>query len=77
MKFKVFLVITCVCGMLLFSDVTNASDTASEPAKQPLAYFPEKLHKFAPVLEGVEVTHDFSIQNKGTLPLVVEKVHTS
>jgi hypothetical protein len=77
MKFKVFGAITCVCGMLLFSTVTNASDTESESVKQPLAYFPENLHEFSPVLEGVEVTHDFSIQNQGTLPLVVEKVHTS
>jgi hypothetical protein len=77
MKFKVVGCVTLVCGMLLFSTITNAFGTESEPTKQPLAYFPENLYEFSPVLEGLEVTHDFSIQNNGTLPLVVEKVHTS
>ncbi len=77
MKFKVFFVVTCVCGMLLCFAVANSFGTESEPEKQPWAYFPEIQHEFSPVLEGIEVTHDFIIQNKGTLPLVVEKVHTA
>ena len=77
MKFKVLGVVTFVCGMLLFSAVTDAFGAESEPIKQPMAYFPENLYEFSPVLEGVEITHDFFIQNKGTSPLVVEKVHTS
>jgi hypothetical protein len=76
MKFKVFFVVSCVCGMLFFLAVANSFGTESEPEKRPLAYFPEIQHEFSPVLEGTEVTHDFIIQNKGTLPLVVEKVHT-
>jgi len=51
MKFKVFFVVTCVCGMLLCFAVANSFGTESEPEKRPWAYFPEIQHEFSPVLE--------------------------
>lgn len=42
----------------------------------PSVFFPEKAFEFQPVIEGVKVLHDFSIMNKGTLPLLISNVRT-
>lgn len=43
---------------------------------QPLAFVPKAEYEFSPVVEGVEVTYDFIIQNKGTAPLIIDNVKT-
>ena len=40
----------------------------------PVAFLPEQIFEFEPVIEGDIVIHDFIIQNKGTAPLVIHKV---
>ena len=42
----------------------------------PAVFFPEKIFEFAPVLEGVDVLHDFSVSNTGTAPLLINNVNT-
>jgi hypothetical protein len=39
-------------------------------------FFPEKAFEFAPVIDGVNVVHDFVVFNKGTLPLLIDNVRT-
>lgn len=42
----------------------------------PVAFFPQTVHEFSPILEGTPVVHDFVIQNKGSAVLNVERVKT-
>jgi hypothetical protein len=44
--------------------------------KLPWAYFPAARYEFPPVVEGQEVSHNFVVQNKGNVPLEVQKVKT-
>jgi hypothetical protein len=44
--------------------------------KQPLAVLPAAVHKFDPVVEGREVAHAFTVQNKGSAPLEIHRVKT-
>jgi hypothetical protein len=44
--------------------------------KSPIAFFPETIYKFAPVIDGTNVIHDFVIQNKGNAPLDISSVRT-
>ncbi|MEJ2041053.1 MAG: hypothetical protein P8X55_19310 [Desulfosarcinaceae bacterium] len=43
----------------------------------PQAVYPEMKYEFAPVLEGIQVKHDFVIENRGDAPLVIQNVHPS
>ena len=60
--------------MIFFIIYPVAAKNSAE--KRPLAVIPEQTYEFVPVVEGSLVTHDFIIQNKGTAPLVIEKVKT-
>jgi hypothetical protein len=44
--------------------------------KLPSVYLPAARYEFPPVVEGQEVSHNFVIQNKGTVTLEVQKVKT-
>jgi hypothetical protein len=44
--------------------------------KSPALFLPVKSWEFEPVVDGVEVIHDFVVQNKGTAPLNIERVKT-
>jgi len=60
--------------MIYFTIYSVAAKNSIE--KRPLAVIPEQTYEFVSVLEGSLVTHDFILQNKGTAPLVIEKVKT-
>lgn len=56
---------------------TTTLNSETAPAqKGPIAHFSETSHKFEPVVEGFKVSHDFILQNKGTVPLHIKKVKT-
>ena len=64
-----------MCILAVFAQATVFG--AQEPRKEsPVAAVPEPRYDFAPVPEGSEVLHDFTVQNKGTAPLVIEKIKT-
>ncbi len=72
MKLKTLgIVIGC---MIYFT--THPVSAKNSTEKRPLAVIQEQTYKFVQVVEGSMVTHDFIIQNKGTAPLVIEKVKT-
>ena len=61
-----------IIGMTLFAAVGFG---AQEDAG-PVAFFPQTLYEFSPVLDGAEVVHEFVVQNKGTATLSIERVKT-
>ena len=44
--------------------------------KQPLAVVPDPIYQFDSVVEGQEVAHAFTVQNKGAAPLEIQRVKT-
>jgi hypothetical protein len=52
------------------SDVTKAGDLF------PVAVFPDPEYPFEPVADGIEVRHDFIVQNTGTAELDIKEVKT-
>ncbi|MFW6236772.1 MAG: DUF1573 domain-containing protein [Desulfosudaceae bacterium] len=41
---------------------------------EPSVLVPETRYNFAPVPEGTEISHDFTVKNKGTAPLEITGV---
>jgi hypothetical protein len=74
MKFKIssaFFLLFC----MVFSQ-TSAFGASKQTPQSPSAVIPESRFTFAPVTDGVEITHDFVMQNKGTAELKIESVKT-
>lgn len=62
-------------GKTQSSSPAGASADAASPARKgPKAVFPKLKYEFEPVLEGVEITHDFIIENHGDAPLVIKNI---
>jgi len=72
MKFKIFAGLVFVFSILCFA--TNSPGVDDESLKSPSAFLPAEEYEFKPVVDGVEITHDFIIQNRGTAPLIIQKV---
>ena len=49
---------------------------AVAPAQQPTAVLPELAHEFEAVVDGTEISHDFSVKNTGDGVLAIQQVKT-
>ena len=65
---------TVLLCFFLFTINSVAAENIAKTA--PKAVLTEQVFTFKPVVEGTTVTHDFILQNKGTTPLVIEKIST-
>ena len=72
MSCKGLFALTVTIGLTLFSAVGSG---AQEDAG-PVAFFPQTLYEFSPVLDGAKVVHEFVVQNKGKATLNIERVKT-
>ncbi len=63
-----------LCFLFLFIIHSVAAENIAKTA--PKAVLTEQVFGFKPVMEGTTITHDFILQNKGTAPLVIEKIST-
>jgi Protein of unknown function (DUF1573) len=70
-RLSIFLAAVCI---LSFS--SGALGDSKQTSSSPSVFVPENRYAFPTVIEGTEVTHDFSIKNKGDAPLIIEKVRT-
>lgn len=55
----------------------GSADQSSAVDNAPRAVFPEIRYQFPSVTEGVQVKHDFYVENTGKAPLLIEKVRPS
>ena len=63
------------CAIFLLCSLILAVDAQAEESKEkPSVFFPESNYTFESVFEGIQVLHDFVIQNKGTEALDVKRV---
>jgi len=53
------------------------ADAGAKQEETPVVIIQEKVHTFNEVLEGVDVRHDFIVQNKGAAVLKIEKVDST
>ncbi len=56
--------------------VTGLAVTTIALAASPKAFLPKTSYEFDPVPEGVEIIHEFLVENKGDAELKIEKVKT-
>jgi len=63
------LVLTVALALLL-----QMGGLPAEGAAAPVAVFPEREYAFGSIDEGVEIKHDFIIENQGQAPLEIKKV---
>lgn len=61
---RTMLVFTLIC-LLPGLGQTATTDQRTGPK----AYLPENVYEFAPVMEGLQVVHEFVVHNKGDEPL--------
>ncbi len=81
MKLKtliVFLLAGCVLSFMPMAQCAEneMQSTVSETQTSPAAFAPEEAFEFAPSPEGVDVTHNFIVKNRGNGPLKIENVKT-
>ena len=57
-----------------FSFGAGDKQAAAISHKGASVFFPSSRYEFAPVAEGIEVRHDFIVQNKGSETLYINKV---
>lgn len=63
-------------ALLFFLIITLPGYTvAKEPDPSPKAIIEQTIFEFSPVIAGAEVTHRFSIHNKGDAPLNIPGVY--
>ena len=62
------------CSLFVFCLMVMAFGAKDEVKGSPSVFFSESGYEFDAVFEGIDVVHDFVIQNKGTATLDVKKV---
>ena len=64
-------------AMFLIFLVSTLGLSAEIPVNQgPKAVLTEGIHVFEPVVEGMLVSHNFILENKGNAPLIIESIKT-
>lgn len=66
----------CAITLILMMMPFLAISEFAPPPAAPEAYVAAPEFKFAPVLDGTVVSHDFIIQNRGKAPLLISNVKT-
>ncbi len=74
MRIKMVLIFVIIFFTLFSIAVSFGSE--KEAQKSPSAFFPANSYEFEQVVDGTKVMHDFIIQNKGTAPLIIQKIKT-
>ena len=62
------------CSLFVLCWVVMAFGAQNEVQGSPSVVFPESEYEFDALFEGIDVLHDFVIQNRGTATLDVQKV---
>lgn len=74
MKFRDFFVFAGTFFILFSASMVSWAEEG--PQGQPAAFLPAASYKFGTVLEGTGITHEYTIQNRGTAPLEIHRVKT-
>ena len=69
-------VLLCATWALAGAPIKMSAPGENKKAEkdQPRVVIPQMEYVFDPVLEGLQIKHDFVIENRGTAPLVIKNV---
>ncbi len=70
---KAFLITALVCFWII---LPNSDTGAAEPNPSPKVIIEQTTFEFSPVIAGTEVTHLFSISNKGNATLNIPGIYS-
>ncbi|BBO75462.1 hypothetical protein DSCW_28790 [Desulfosarcina widdelii] len=85
MRFRIVIPMVMLALMWGATAGFGASDQAAGKASSsagttvqaaPVAVIPELKYEFTPVVDGAEVTHDFTVKNFGEAALAIHQVKT-
>lgn len=62
-------------SICLFANVGLTTENLNQNG--PAAVVPNPDHRFSSVLDGKEISHEFTIKNRGEAPLEIIKVQTT
>ncbi len=62
--------------LALLLPVSHSAAASSQTPTAPRVEIDQLRHAFAPVVEGTQVTHAFTVRNAGNAPLVIKNVRT-
>ena len=71
---RITIILILLFIFLTLLPVTSFSSDANNGEEYPSAFLPSDKYTFETVLEGVMVTHDFIIENRGVAPLNILRV---
>ena len=63
-------------GTFADSQISERTEITKTRDLFPVAVFPETEYPFEAVADGIEIRHDFIVQNTGTAELDIKKVKT-
>jgi len=80
MKKKYFSTI-CFTLFIIFSMAVvgfsgESTDKSQNYVPTPAVFVPKTSFEFPLTVEGINITHNFTVQNKGSAPLEIQKVKT-
>ena len=74
---KIKKLITCLSVLFLFISVVSiAAGQEKQTGPFPEAVFPASVYEFPPIVEGLNVLHDFKVHNRGSVELRILKIRT-
>ncbi len=74
MKAKTCILLTALAALLIVAGLASAAGTEDQGGAS--AYVAAPNYEFPPVLEGIDVIHDYVVRNEGTAPLTIDNVKT-
>ncbi len=69
---KVIAFIVVGCHLLLFASTSLAAGNEQPPG--PVPYLHSAVFEFPSVVDGAKVSHEFTLENKGTAPLKIKRI---
>ena len=78
LAFTAAVMLLCVAVSISMASDQTTAETASTDmtVAKPAVVIPQLSHTFEAVVDGMEVSHEFDIQNTGDAPLAIQRVKT-
>jgi len=71
MKGKMMSLIKPYCIMAMLFLIFPGVIIAADAPQNPDAHLPQSVYEFKPVVEGTQIEHEFTIENRGTATLEI------
>ncbi|RPH48250.1 MAG: DUF1573 domain-containing protein [Desulfobacteraceae bacterium] len=69
-------IVLLISGLIFMIFTGELPAAESQTESSPLVFVPKSRYEFPLVVDGQEIAHIFTVQNKGKSPLIIERVKT-